>query len=136
VRAIALAAALVCVAAPGLGAELSDRLPRNESADFAVAAHRAVLEPSYRNRKLGWDFEGEKPNAHFYTWTIVPSWGQGVSFYSVDRRTGDVWAALGCGLIQSPEIAALQANFRRRFGITKGQVQRIERQGNPNTGCS
>ena len=112
-----------------------DRLPRIESADFALAAERAELEPAYRRRGLGLDFEGAKPSSHFYTWTVIPTWGQGVVFFAVDRRTGDVWAYLGCERVRSPKLAALQARFRRRFKVAAWQVLRIEREGFPDPDC-
>src|ERR1700710_891703 len=76
--------------------QLPDRLPRIESANFAFAAMRAELEPAYRKRGLGLDFEGAIWNRHFYSWMVVPTWGQGLDYFEVDRRTGDVWADSGC----------------------------------------
>jgi hypothetical protein len=111
--------------------QLPDRLPRRESADFVLAAMRAELEPGYRKRGLGLDFDGTQPNSHFYTWMVIPSWGQGVDYFAVDRRTGDVWADLGCGLIQSHELAILQAHFRRRFDVPAWRVRQIEKEGFP-----
>ena len=116
-------------------AQLPDNLPARESGDFALAAERALLEPAYRHRGLGLDFEGELPNSHFYQWSVIPSWGQGVEHYAVDRRTGDVWANLGCERVRSRELAALQARFRRRFHVSASQVREIEREGFPGTGC-
>jgi hypothetical protein len=117
------------------GPPLPDRLSPMESANFAKAAYRAELMPSYRERSLGLDFEGAKPNPHFYTWTIVPTWGEGVAFFAVDRRTGDVWPALGCERVRSPELAALQARFRQRFGVPAWRVRQIEAEGDPIEGC-
>jgi len=114
--------------------QLADRLDRQESGDFVLAAMRAELEPSYRKRGLGLDYEGtEIP--HFYSWAVVPSWGQGVDYFVVDRRTGDVWADLGCRLIRSKELTALQKRFRRRFRVPTAEVQRIETAGSPAIGC-
>lgn len=110
---------------------LPDQLPRAESADLAIAAERAELEPRYRKRGLGLDFEGIKPNPHFYTWTVIPTWGEGFVHFAVDRRTGDVWAYLGCEQVRSPELSALQSRFRRRFNVPAWQVRQIERQGPP-----
>jgi hypothetical protein len=118
-----------------LPTQLPDRLPRKESAEFALAAERATLEPAYRKRGLGLDFEGVKPNHHFYTWTVVPTWGQGVVYFAVDRRTGDVWAYLGCERVRSRELAALQAKFRRRFNVSAWQVRNIEQEGFPGPDC-
>src|SRR3954454_1434723 len=106
--------------------QLADKLTRIESAHFALAAERAGLEPGYRKRGLGLDFQGEKPNSHFYTWMVVPTWGEGVTYFAVDRRTGEVWAYLGCEQVRSRELEALQAKFRRRFNVPASQVQRIE----------
>jgi hypothetical protein len=111
--------------------ELADSLPQKQSAEFALAAQRAMLDPGYRKRELGLDYDGAKPNSHFYSWMVVPTWGQGVAFFSVDRRTADVWAHLGCRRVQSPELAALQTNFRRRFKVSAAQVRAIEREGFP-----
>ncbi len=116
-------------------AQLPNRLTRMESADFALAAERAELEPTFRKRGLGLDFEGEKPTRHFYAWTVIPTWGQGVVHFSVDRRTGDVWAYLGCERVRSRELGALQARFRRRFNVGAWQVQKIERVGFPDPNC-
>jgi hypothetical protein len=88
-----------------------------------------------RQQNLGLDFEGAKPTPHFYTWTIVPTWGQGVVYFGVDRRTGDVWAYLGCERVRSGELAALQAKFRRRFNVPAWQVREIERDGFPDANC-
>ncbi len=115
--------------------QLPDRLPRIASADFALAAERAELEPRYRERGLGLDFEGARPNPHFYTWTVVPTWGQGAVFFAVDRRTGDVWAYLGCKLVRSRELASLQARFRSRFDVPAWRVRQIEKEGYPGEAC-
>ena len=47
------------------------------------------MEPRYRKRGLGLDFEGATPNSHFYTWAVIPTWGEGSDSHIVDRRTGD-----------------------------------------------
>lgn len=117
------------------GSQLPDRLPRVESADFALAAERAELEPSYRKRGLGLDFEGTKLSPHFYSWNVIPTWGEGFNFYAVDRRTGDVWAYLGCELVRSRELATLQARFRQRFDVPAWRVRQIERAGFPGEDC-
>jgi hypothetical protein len=111
------------------GSQPLDRLTGKESADFALAAERAELEPRYRKRGLGLDFEGTKPNPHFYTWTVIPTWGEGFVYFAVDRRTGDVWAYLDCKLVRSRELATLQERFRRRFDVPAWQVRQIEREG-------
>ena len=128
---LALAAGVTSHSEP----QSSDRLSRTDSGRFAQAAERAGLEPRYRSRSLGLDFEGTKPNPHFYTWSVIPSWGQGVVFFVVDRRTGDVWPYLGCERVRSPELAALQARFRQRFGVRLSQVRRIEKEGSPVEEC-
>jgi hypothetical protein len=115
--------------------QLQDGMPATESADFALAGMRAELEPAYRKRGLGLDFEGTKPNRHFYMWSVIPTWGQGVYHFAVDRRTGDVWAYFGCKRLRSRQLASLQAKFRRRFHVTARQVRRIEREGFPGSAC-
>jgi hypothetical protein len=112
-----------------------DRLSAAISQDFADAAMRAQLEPSYRKRGLGFDFQDRRPNRHFHSWMVIPTWGQGVHYFSVDRRTGDVWADASCELVRSPKLASLQAKFRRRFRVTASQVQQLERQGFPGPAC-
>lgn len=130
---LALAAALALASGR---AQLPDRLPKAASADFAIAGDRAQLEPAYRKRALGLDFEGTKPNSHFYDWSVIPSWGQGVTFYFVDRRTGDVWGGyVLCKPIHSPQLSSMQARFRRRYHISAGTVRRIEREGSPDEDC-
>jgi hypothetical protein len=115
---------------------LQDRLPAAESADFALAGMRAMLEPAYRKRPLGLDFGGtERRNAHFYFWMIIPTWGQGLDYFAVDRRTGDVWAYFGCKRLQSRDLAALQAKFRRRFDVSASEVRQVEREGFPGPPC-
>ena len=114
--------------------QVPDRLTVKESADFALAAERAELDPAYRKRGLGLDFEGAKPTPHFYSWNVIPTWGQGFVYFAVDRRTGDVWAYLGCQRVRSRELGALQAKFRQRFDVTAEQVREIERGGAP-TSC-
>src|SRR5258706_15984406 len=130
---------VILAAAAGLtshsGSQLPDRLQAKESADFARAAERAELEPRYRKRGLGLDFESGRPKPHFYTWTVIPSWGQGVDYFAVDRRTGDVWAYLGCELVRSRELASLQARFRRRFDVPPWRVRQIEKEGFPGEAC-
>ena len=111
------------------------KLTRSDSAAFALAAERAELEPAYRIRGLGLDFEGEKPNSHFYTWAVVPSWGQGSTHFAVDHRTGDVWAYLGCKRVQSRELAFLQAKFRHRAKLPPADVAMIRREGFPDPDC-
>ncbi len=129
-------AVLIAAAAALVGGQLPDRLPRTESADFAIAAERAQLEPSYRKRPLGLDFNGTSPNPHVYLWTVVPTWGEGFVHFYVDRRTGTVWGGYGdCGPVHSPELAALQTRFRHRFHVSQSMVRQIERTGDPREEC-
>jgi hypothetical protein len=114
---------------------LDDSLPKATSAALALAAERAQMQPRYRKTVLGLDFGGVTPNRHFYTWIVVPDFGEGVNYFAVDRRTGDVWAYLGCERLRSPEIKALQTHFRRRFHIPPSAVRQIEITGSPTTGC-
>jgi hypothetical protein len=128
---LALAAALTLSAS-----HLPDRLPRVGSADFALAAERSELEPNYRKRPLGLDYNGVATNPHFYFWTVIPTWGQGVDYFYVDRRTGSVWGGYAdCRPIHSPHLAALQARFRRKVHIAASEAQRIEREGSPEDEC-
>jgi hypothetical protein len=114
----------------------TDRLPRRDSAEFALAAARAQLEPNYRKRPLGLDYNGDAGNPHFYFWTIIPTWGQGVVYFYVDRRIGTVWGGYSnCRQIHSPELTALQARFRRRFHVPTSKVRQIEREGSPQEEC-
>ena len=115
--------------------QLTDGLSAVESANFVKAAYRAELMPSYRKRGLGLDFEGTRLNPHFYSWTVIPTWRQGLAYFAVDRRTGDVWPALGCERARAPELAALQTRFRQRFGVPAWRVRQIEKEGNPDKGC-
>jgi hypothetical protein len=117
------------------GSQLPDRLSAKTSADFALAAMRADLAPRYRTRGLGLDFGGAKPNAHFFTWTVIPTWGEGFDYFIVDRRTGVVWAAFGCRLAKSPELTGMQVRFRRRFGVPAWRVRQVERDGYPQEDC-
>jgi hypothetical protein len=135
VTTIALLTAARGVGSSHSGSQLPDRLQRTESTDFVLAAERAELEPGYRKRGLGLDFGGTKPNSHFYTWTVIPSWGEGVVYFAVDRRTGDVWAYLGCELVQSPELATLQTRFMRRFEVPAWRVRQTEKEGFPGEDC-
>jgi len=138
---VVVATALVLLTAargsgpPNLQSQLPNLLPMKESADIAAAAYRAELEPSYRKRDLGFDFDGTKPNQHFFTWMIIPTWGQGVSFFGVDRRTADVWDYLGCRLIKSDELTAIQSRFRQRYHIPLWRVRQIEKEGFPGEDC-
>jgi hypothetical protein len=114
----------------------ADRLPRKDSAAFALAAERAQLEPSYRKRPLGLDYNNDTSNPHFYSWTVVPTWGQGFVYFYVDRRTGTVWGGYSnCTPIHSPELADLQARFRRRFHIQVSKVRQIDKEGSPQEEC-
>ena len=114
----------------------TDRLPRRDSAEFALAAERAQLEPSYRKGPLGLDGNGDAGSPHFYSWTIIPTWGQGVVYFYVDRRIGTVWGDYSdCRPIHSPELTALQARFRRRFHVPTSKVRQIEREGSPQEEC-
>ena len=123
------------IAASSIRSE-ADRLPRKESAAFAVAAERAQLEPSYRKRPLGLDFNDDAVDPHFYHWTVIPSWGEGFVYFYVDKRTGTVWGGYAnCTPIHSPELAALQARFRRRFKIPVSKVRQIDREGSPLEEC-
>jgi hypothetical protein len=117
------------------GSQLPEKLQAKESADSALAAERAEMEPRYRKRGLGLDFEGATPNSHFYTWDVIPTWGEGIDYFIVDRRTGDVWSAFDCKLAHSQELAHLQARFRRRFGVPAWRVRKIESEGYPGLGC-
>jgi hypothetical protein len=115
--------------------QLPDRLQVQESADLALAAGRAEADPPDRKRGLGLDFQGITSDSHFYVWMVIPSGSQGFEYFSVDRRTGDVWFHLGCTLVRSRELAIRQARFRRRFNVPAQQVQQIEKEGLPNEGC-
>jgi hypothetical protein len=84
---------------------------------------------------LGLDFEGAKPNPHFYAWDVIPTWTDGLEYFAVDRRTGDVWAYFGCERVRSEELANLQARFRRRFDVPAWRVRQIEREGFPGEYC-
>ena len=130
-----IAAIACCASTPSVGDPYPDKLTKNDSAAFALAAERAELEPAYRKRGLGLDFEGERPNSHFYAWTVIPSWGQGVTHFAVDRRTADVWAYLGCKRVRSRELSLLQTQFRRRVNIPASEVTMIRRQGFPDPDC-
>src|SRR4051794_37098859 len=83
---------------------LPDGFPAIESGDFALAAMRAGLEPAYRKRGLGLDLEGAMPTPPFSSWMVIATWVQGVVYCAVDRRTGDVWAYLGCERVRSREL--------------------------------
>jgi len=135
VTAIALLTAARGAGSSKSGSQLPDRLPMANSADFALAAERAELEPGYRKRDLGLDFEGAKPNPHFYAWDVIPTWTDGLEYFAVDRRTGDVWAYFGCERVRSEELANLQARFRRRFDVPAWRVRQIEREGFPGEYC-
>lgn len=93
------------------------------------------MEPRYRRHSLGLDFEGARSNSHFYTWAVIPTWGEGIDYYIVDRRTGDLWSEFDCKLAHSQELANLQARFRRRFGVPAWRVRKIESEGYPGLGC-
>jgi hypothetical protein len=120
------------------GPGLPDRLPRKASSEFAVAADRAQLERRYRKMGLGLDWGGvPSDHPHFYTWTVIPTLGQGVRYYWVDRRTATVWGGyVNCEPIHGAPLAALQARFRRRYHLTQSEVRRIEREGSPLAECS
>ena len=114
----------------------ADRLPKQDSAEFARAAERALLEPTYRKRPLGLDYNGNAEHIHFYSWTVVPTWGQGFAYFYVDRRTGTVWGSYGvCQPIHSPELTVLQPRFRRRFHISASTVRQIDQEGSPQLEC-
>ena len=117
-------------------ASRADKLPGKDSAAFAIAAERAQLEPRYRKRGLGLDGNSDAAYPHFYFWTVIPTWGEGFDYFWVDRRTGTVWGGYSaCTPIHSPELAALQARFRRRFHISVSTVQQIDREGSPQEEC-
>ncbi len=121
--------------ASGIGSE-ADRLPGKDSAAFAIAAERAQLEPRYRKRALGLDRNSDAAYPHFYYWTVIPTWGEGFDYFWVDRRTGAVWGGhSACTPLHSPELAALQARFRRRFHVSVSTVRRIDRDGSPKEEC-
>jgi hypothetical protein len=117
------------------GLHLRDRLSVSDSAALARAAMRAELEPACRRRPVALDFEGAQANPHFYFWMAIPTWGQGLWYFSVDRRTGDVWSHFGCKRASSSELTALQTKLRRRFHLSPSQVRDIEREGFPGTPC-
>jgi hypothetical protein len=135
VAAIALLTAATEAASSQSDFQLPDRLSKTESADFALAAERAELEPAYRKRGLGLNFEGAMSDPHFYSWTVIPSWGEGLVYFAIDRRTGDVWAYLGCELVQSQKLALLQESFRHRFNVSVWRVRQIEKRGFPSEDC-
>ena len=120
---------------PSLGLE-ADMLPRKDSGKLALAADRAQMEPRYRRRPLGLDYNAKAGNSHFDFWTVIPTWGQGVVNFYIDRRTGTVWGGYSdCRPIHSPELTALQTRFRRRFHVPASKVRQIEREGSPQEVC-
>ena len=132
---LALLPAALAAADRHSGPQLPDRLSRIDSAALTRAAMRAELQPAYRRRPVALDFEGAQTNPHFHFWTVIPTWGQGVYHFAVDRRTGEVWTYFGCKPARSTELAALQEKFRRRFNISRLQVRKVEREGFPGTPC-
>ena len=51
--------------------------------------------------------------------TLVPSRGEGVLNFAVDRGTGDVWsAASSCLEITNRHLRSLQLRLRRRLGVS------------------
>ena len=46
-----------------------------------------------------------------------------VGFWTVDRRTGEVWTPIQCERITTASLGKLQQSIRRRLGVTKGEWQ-------------
>jgi len=49
--------------------------------------------------------------------------------FAVDRRTGDLWYAVVCWELKSPQLKRLQEAIRKRIGITEKEYRKLRRRG-------
>lgn len=52
-----------------------------------------------------------------------------VRYYAVDRQTGDVWNSVICQRMATPLLKRLQAQLRKRIGLTDTEYQKLKREG-------
>ena len=72
------------------------------------------------------------PQFYFFTayWSGAPNGSVIIGHYAVDKSTGDVWdAVMECDEISTPALRKLQAEIRRRIGLSDSGYQKIKRKG-------
>jgi hypothetical protein len=120
----ALAAALFVTPGPSVGSP-KDRLVSVEQAKLLTYA---ALTPS--ERRLGADFGGSEAQERYLYVTLVPSRGEGVLNFAVDRRTGDVWSATSsCLEITNSRLHRLQVETRHQLGISGSDYAKLRTHG-------
>jgi hypothetical protein len=63
------------------------------------------------------------------TWNNLQPGSAIVGHFAVDLKTGDVWDAVVCSSISSPELTKLQGQIRRRMGMTKEVYRKLKKPG-------
>lgn len=89
-----------------------------------------ALTPS--EKRLGFDFMDDQacPGERYLAITLVPSRGEGVLNFAVDRKTGDVWSATSsCLEMTNSRLSALQAKLRRQLGISRSEYAKLKTHG-------
>jgi hypothetical protein len=102
------------------------------SATLSVAEARQLVEkalPAETKRLPGLDLEADEKAAHVaQCWTFDVLWanpGEGsahVTFYAVDRRTGDVWVPTSCTRVTGHAVVRAGEAVRKRLGVRSREL--------------
>lgn len=72
-----------------------------------------------KEKKVSAGLEARSDERYLYV-TVVPSRGQGVLDFAVDRRTADVWTTSACSDRTSPRLRRLQLKLREQLRLSPG----------------
>jgi hypothetical protein len=104
-------------------------LPHSRLVTVEQARSLAYEALTPREKRLGFDFMDDqaRPDERYLVITLVPSRGEGVLNFAVDRKTGDVWsAASSCLEMTNSRLRGLQAKLRRQLGVSRSEYARLK----------
>ncbi|MGA3317481.1 MAG: hypothetical protein ABSC64_13695 [Candidatus Korobacteraceae bacterium] len=106
-----------------LGTSPSRELTLDEAKQLAPNAR------DYPQMKFGLFNETDSPD--FYTFEItaaVPDDASPVlAHFSVNRSNGDVWEAVGCFKVKSPDLRKLQQTLRRKINLSNADAKLLSK---------
>ena len=109
--------------------------PRNVSADQAKNLLLEALPLKTRHLpKFGLDggLAPDRPRFYFFsaTWAGFPNGSAVIGNYAVDASTGDVFSTtVECEEISTPSLRKLQAEIRKRIGLSDSEYHKIKSKG-------
>ena len=86
-------------------------------------------------RGFGLEKSGDMGYTEFYFFMAILGASKGpvgvldVRYYSVDRKTGDVWDSGFCERFESLALTKLQRAIRQRIGLTEEAYRKLQREG-------